>query len=287
MKLYRAICILALATSTLMLAGCGNNTRKSASGSEPQRDTLRILAIGNSFSQDGIEQYLWELCDEAGVPAVIGNMYIGGCTLERHWNNAEGDIADYNYRKIVNGVKTDTPGFTLEKALADEPWDFVSFQQQSGRSGLYETYQPWLHSLTLFVRERTSPGCKFIWYQTWAYANDSDHGDFPFYDCSQQKMYEAIMDASRRAMADGIDVIIPCGTAIQNGRGTSLGDSFTRDGYHLNLTYGRYTAACAWFEVLTCKDVTAMTWQPEGVTPEVGALCRQAAHDACKNPFGE
>ena len=56
-----------------------------------QRDTLRILAIGNSFSVDGVEHYLWELFDAAGIPVVIGNMYIGGCTLEKHWNNALSD----------------------------------------------------------------------------------------------------------------------------------------------------------------------------------------------------
>ena len=37
---------------------------------------------------------------------------------------------------------------------------------------------------------------------------------------------------------------------IQNGRSTALGDTFNRDGYHLELTYGRYTAACTWFETL-------------------------------------
>ena len=50
-----------------------------------QRDTLRILAIGNSFSQDAIEQNLWELFDAEGIPVIIGNLYIGGCTLQRHY----------------------------------------------------------------------------------------------------------------------------------------------------------------------------------------------------------
>lgn len=45
-----------------------------------QRDTLRILAIGNSFSQDAIEQNLWELFDAEGIPVIVGNLYIGGCT---------------------------------------------------------------------------------------------------------------------------------------------------------------------------------------------------------------
>ena len=32
-----------------------------------QSDTIRVLAIGNSFSQDAIEQYLYELGREVGV----------------------------------------------------------------------------------------------------------------------------------------------------------------------------------------------------------------------------
>ncbi len=71
-----------------------------------QKDTLRILAIGNSFSQDSVEQYLWELFDAAGIPVIIGNLYIGGCTLERHFQNTVTGKPDYAYRKITDGVKT-------------------------------------------------------------------------------------------------------------------------------------------------------------------------------------
>ena len=49
-----------------------------------QRDTLRILAIGNSFSQDAIEQNLWELFDAEGIPVIVGNLYIGGCKEAAH-----------------------------------------------------------------------------------------------------------------------------------------------------------------------------------------------------------
>lgn len=41
-------------------------------------DTLRVLAIGNSFSQDAVEQYLYELGREVGVEMIIGNGYRGG-----------------------------------------------------------------------------------------------------------------------------------------------------------------------------------------------------------------
>ena len=57
--------------------------------------TLRILAIGNSFSRDAIEQNLHELALAGGDTAIIGNLFIGGCSLERHAGNIRDDRHDY------------------------------------------------------------------------------------------------------------------------------------------------------------------------------------------------
>ena len=48
---------------------------------------LKVLAIGNSFSVDAVEQNLYELAKANGDRIVIGNMHIGGCSLERHYLN--------------------------------------------------------------------------------------------------------------------------------------------------------------------------------------------------------
>lgn len=60
---------------------------------------VKILAIGNSFSEDAIEQNLSELASAAGYSTIIGNLYIPGCPLERHYDNAARNIGDYRYRK--------------------------------------------------------------------------------------------------------------------------------------------------------------------------------------------
>lgn len=269
--------LLVLAATLLTLSAWAGHARK---------DTLRILAIGNSFSQDAIEQNLWELFHEEGTVAVIGNLYIGGCTLQRHFNNSRNDTPDYMYRKVVDGVRTEYPNWTLEMGLADEDWDVVSFQQASGVSGMYETYQPYLRELVRFVEARTRDGVRFVWHQTWAYSADAPHPEFPNYGRDQQRMYKAILAAGRRAMReDGIRTVIPSGTAIQNARGTFLGDRMDRDGYHLELTYGRYTAACTWYEALTGRDVRKNAWRPASVDAETAAACRAAAHAACRKPY--
>lgn len=263
--------------SLLLLAG---------SAAAQTKDTLRILAIGNSFSQDSVEQYLWELFDAAGMPVIIGNMYIGGCTLERHFKNTVTNSDDYAYRKIVGGVRTNTPNATLSQALADEPWDYVSFQQASGVSGEYETYEPYLEALTAYVRRRVPATAVFMWHQTWSYAADADHREFPRYGKDQMQMYQAIMGASRKAVsAHHFPILIPSGTAIQNARTSSLGDKFNRDGYHLEKTYGRYTAACTWFEAISGVSVADNAYRPKSVSADKASICRKAAHNACLNPY--
>lgn len=252
-----------------------------------QKDTLRILAIGNSFSVDAIEQNLWELFDAAGIPVVIGNMYIGGCSLERHWGNSLNSSTDYRYCIIRNGQKKYIKDFTLEKAFAAEDWDCVSFQQASHFSGFYSTYQRYLPSLIRYAVAKEGPDVKIMWHMTWAYANNATHSAFKNYGSDQMNMYKSIIGAVKQARVDNrrIKTLIPAGTAIQNGRTTSLGDTFNRDGFHLELTYGRYTAACTWFEAITGQSVVGNPYRPEGVDAATADICQRAAHAACRHPW--
>jgi len=250
---------------------------------------IKLLAIGNSFSDDAIEHYLPGLAEANGDTIIIGNMYIGGCSLEKHYNNSVNNSPDYSYRKIVGGIKTTTPNYRLIDAISDEKWDYVSFQQASPLSGLYESYFPYLDRLIDFVREHsTNPDVKMVLHTTWAYAQNSTHTGFSGYGNNQTTMFNAIIDASNRvAQQTGIDVIIPAGTAIQNGRTSCLGDTFCRDGYLLDLNYGRYTASCTWYEKLFQKPVVGNSYAPYTITPFQIKVAQLAAHHAVKTPEKE
>lgn len=240
---------------------------------------VSILAIGNSFSEDAIEQYLWEIAHEKDIDLTIGNLYHGGCSLERHANNLRTDSADYAYRKVISGYRHERPATTASHALHDEHWDFVTMQQASHLSGQPKTYEPFLTELLDSVGNNTT--AQLAWHTTWAYSADSQHGAFKNYGNDQQKMYAAILKAVEKMLKrHHFDYVIPAGTAIQNARATDLGDTLCRDGYHLNLLYGRYCVALTWAEVLLGIDATSVTWCPEGVTPEQAALVRTAAHEA-------
>lgn len=99
---------------------------------------IRILAIGNSFSEDAVEQYLYELALEGGDNLIIGNAYRGGQGLDSHWNVVVADKADFEYRKVVGGEKTNNRK-TLKECVTDEPWDYITFQQVSQDSGRPDT----------------------------------------------------------------------------------------------------------------------------------------------------
>ncbi|MDR1810347.1 MAG: FAD-dependent oxidoreductase [Prevotella sp.] len=254
------------------------------------RQTVRILAIGNSFSEDAVENYLYDLAAAEDIDFIIGNAYIGGCSLERHWNNARKDsIKDYSFRKVVNGVKTEMKQQTIRQCIENEAWDYISLQQVSQKSGIYDSYFPYLDSLIVYVNAHVSnPNFKFILHQTWAYAQNSTHGGFRNYNNSQLSMYNAIMGTHKRILKgkDSVfQVYIPSGTAIQNVRSSIIGDRLCRDGFHLSYDLGRYTAACTWFEALTGIPVEKNPYKPAALSAREAKIARKAAHNAIQNPF--
>ena len=249
---------------------------------------VRILAIGNSFSEDAVEQYLYELGKEAGYELIIGNVYKGGQTLEGHWKEASTDNNVYEYRKVVKGKKTNHKNQTLKAAITDEPWDYITLQQASHDSGKPDTYEPYLTNLIKYVKSlATNKKMKMGFHMTWAYAQNSTHGGFVYYRNNQMTMYEDILDATKKALEHHreLQFLIPSGTAIQNARGTKLGDTFNRDGYHLDYNIGRYTAACTWLEALFHKKAYHMSYHPIAVTDEQAWIVQHAAHKARRHPF--
>lgn len=258
-----------------------------AGGVYAQQKTVRILAIGNSFSQDAVEQYLHELAEAEGISTIIGNMFIGGCSLERHVKNARENAPAYAYRKIgTDGKKREKGKMSLETVLADEDWDYVSLQQASPFSGMYETYEASLPELIEYVKARLPKKTKLMLHQTWAYASTSKHSGFKNYNCNQLTMYQAIADAVKKAAkANKIKIVIPSGTAIQNARTSFIGDHLNRDGYHLDVKIGRYTAACTWFERIFKHNVVGNPYTPEGLDEARKAVAQKAAHAAVKHPY--
>ena len=249
---------------------------------------MKVLCIGNSFSIDAVENNLVELAAERGIDLTVGNLYIGGCSLERHAMNMRGDSAVYSYRLMKQDkaqqmfTREVTDSVSILQALASDEWDVVTMQQASHYSGQWFTYEPWLSELIDSVRLHIQDKTKIYWYMTWAYQQDAKHPAFvPNYNGSQAYMYDEILGCNRQVLANHpFDGFIPGGIAVQQARATKLGDTFCRDGYHLSYTCGRYLMACLWLEVLTGQSAVGCTFMPEGMTAEERRIVQQVAHRA-------
>lgn len=220
-------------------------------------DTLRILAIGNSFSDDAT-QYLPDLLEAADIHnVIIGRLYIGGCTLERHCREFKDNGHEYVYLKSTNNkwetIRKYKQG-TFMDGVGDERWDIITMQQGSPKSGRWDSYDPWLGTLIEIVRKNCpNPEATIVWHQTWAYASTYTNRNFANYAYDQQYMFDSIqicVDKARKAY--NVPIVIPSGPAVQLMRGTSLKTEkeLTRDGFHMDYKYGRYLTACVWFESL-------------------------------------
>lgn len=235
---------------------------------------MQILTIGNSFSQDAV-RYLHSIAKSDGYDITVVNMYIGGCSLSRHYRNMLSDSKDYTME--FNGQST---GFniSLKDALLSRDWDYVTFQQASPCSPNYDSYQPYLSELSEYVKKLV-PKAKQLIHQTWAYEEGSQRLTELMNYKSHEEMYFDIKNAYKKAAEDiKTEFIIPSGEAFYIY--TKMGiENIHRDTYHANLGFGRYTLGLIWYKALTNRSVMDNTFCDfdEEISPERIALAKDTA----------
>lgn len=252
------------------------------------KESLKVLSVGNSFSDDGMA-YLYQIANDYGIKnIVIGILYIGGCDLERHAVNISLNNNSYVYRKNTTGEFISEENKTILDGLLDEDWDIITIHQASYNSGIPSSYEPHLSDLIKYVNlNKTNKNAKLYWQMTWAYQSDSDHPNFPSYDNDQLRMYKNIVSTYQSTIMvhPEIDGLIPAGTAIQNVRTSFIKDTITHDGYHLNNSVGRYTASMTWFKAITGLDLFKINYRAEGVSKKDRKAVIEAVNKAILNPF--
>lgn len=209
---------------------------------------MKILSIGNSFSQDSTA-LLQLLTDKI----TARNLYIGGCSLDMHAANIENDAAKYELQE--HGEKMQNALVGVKEALISDKWDYITVQQVSGRSGVYESFYPYLGELLDYVRKYSD--AEIVLHETWSYEIGSGHPDFAIYNSDREQMARAIKETYEKVSAKENLRIIRVGEAVQNLRAKPSFDykngglSLTRDGFHLSLSYGRLLAASVWCKFFT------------------------------------
>lgn len=225
--------------------------------------TYNILVIGNSFSEDAV-YYLHQMALVYGIQTKVVNLFIGGCSLERHWLNLEKENAAYAYQ--LNGSGTGRC-VSINEILKEDSWDFIITQQASFDSGWADTYEPFLGLLTDRLK-REAPKAALFLQQTWAYETDSTHDHFMRYHRNQKEMYDRLTACYRQKAQEYQMGLIPCGTVIQElrksgiFRGDGQGIPICRDGHHMSYVYGRYALACVWIRALFHKSMAENSYIP-------------------------
>lgn len=291
------ICILLCAC---LLLGCGGQTVPADTTApldttpyDPLEGnkTLRVLAIGNSFSND-TTHYLEDIARAEGFENIkVGNLYISGCKLDQHATNASSNAAAYKYYMNYSGSWETIEGCTIQYALNQERWDFITMQQGSTYSGVADTYEPHLTQLIEYVnKNKLEPRAYLAWNMTWAYQSDFEKDMFAKYDRDQMKMYNAIIDTVKAKVEphQEIRMIIPVGTAIQNARTSYFGDTLTRDGYHLS-DLGRVIASYTWLATFTGKPLETINFTQVSesliLTDSDKAVIIEAVNAALAEPY--
>lgn len=236
----------------------------------------KILAITNSFGVDA-NHYLYGVSRVAGDDIKIVSLYIGGCSLYRHYRNMLSE--EKAYILYVNGMNS---GFyvSLKEALLSDEWDIVTFQQASPKSFDISTYSPYIQELSAYVK-KMAPNAKQYIHGTWGYSGEKlVKSGVPYTETLSMfaDIRKAYDEARKLIFADGL---IPC-TAAMEKLYVAIGNNTHRDGYHASLGVGRYMLALVWYMVIFGKKVDGNTFNDFDVTvtDEEVALAKKLATEA-------
>ena len=232
---------------------------------------LKILSIGNSFSQDA-QRYLHGVCESFGKEIHNVNLYIGGCSLERHHTNITEDLAAYTLE--VHGKSTGEM-ISIKDALLSDEWDYVTLQQVSTQSYVADSYYPYVKELADYVR-KYAPNTKILMHETWSYAKES----LPRRFSRTADMFSRIERIARHVADDiGAVGVIPAGETLERLKDRGL--NAHSDGKHAGRGLGRYALALTWCEYLFGTDSRECTFKDFDVEVPIswGKIARECAHE--------
>lgn len=225
------------------------------------KDTLKVLAIGNSYTED-LTAYLSALIGSSGANIPLSKLCVytltqSSSSLQTWVNNYESGTTK-TISRAAGSITMGTTSGTVAQLLAQD-WDVVIMQQLSTYANRYNTFNPYLTKMIGYIRENcTNQQVAIAWQSVWSYKEGHTAGGVTYGD-SEERWAEICAATKQMMHKDGIDIIIPTGTAIQNARAYQvLNPTFnagntgevTRDGTHLEFGVGRYIAACTFFQTL-------------------------------------
>lgn len=209
---------------------------------------MRVLSIGNSFSQDA-HHYLRPLFLHNGARLKAVNLMIGGCSLETHYINMLDNLNAYHFEYNAEGLGLKV---SLRQALISDDWDVITLQQASNYSGKYSTYTPYIEELAAYIR-KYRPHARLVIHETWSYEDKSVRLSKTAYETADDMIAAVRASYEKAAEAIGADGIIRAGEAMR--RAEAMGLCVHRDSSHAALGVGRYILALSWYRALTGGEI--------------------------------
>ena len=269
--------------------------------------SLKVLAIGDSDMSDDTA-YLPKVLDGMGVPAdsyCVYSVCHEGASLS-YWAETLGKGVTDSLR-LVAGECVVCEDVTSERDFLEHDWDVVVLQQSYEKSCDYSSFNPYLRTVIDEIRKRClNDKVTIAWQMTHSHMMSDSLSATSATDSVWQVMCDVTMQMIEE---DGVDVVIPVGTAVQDARNTPFLQTeheLTRDGARLSYGVGRYLATCVWAQSLfapvygfdvcdcvVCHDVLS-TESGDDVMYEDSCvpvdetnreICLMAVTYACLTPF--
>ncbi|MES2792850.1 MAG: DUF4886 domain-containing protein [Planctomycetota bacterium] len=286
-----------LCAATFLLAADGEKSAK----------TVRLLTVGNSFSQNAT-RHLAELAKAGGHQLIHAPAVIGGAAFTTHLERYALHEED-----ATKGTYGNQGG--LKEILKSEPWDCITIQQASIRSHNVETYRPSARELYDIIKAG-APNSEVLMHQTWAYRVDDPRFKItqpkPGEPATREQMYEGLTSAYHTIAHELGLRVIPTGDAFYLADSDSnwgykpdtafdfkaakkpalpdqlhslhigfrwQNESISLDGHHANQA-GEYLGGCVWYEVLFGESVVGNKFVPAGMDPAYAQFLQETAHKA-------
>lgn len=277
---------------------------------------LKILHIGNSYTQDctTYAPFIMDgLADKTGdkLNITFASCYYSGASIADYNDFFDNESAVIRYNKRLNNkavYETAKNNQTIQQILADEDWDVITVQQASSYAGTWSTFSglnELLDKIIGYCASTHGKPVKIGWLMP----------QLRYSLIETTGSYAAIIDCVEKVIqTTPIDFVIPCGTAIQNARGTSLdavGDSghltYDANGHlqeGLPVLLACYVTALKTLELcgmpyhgilgeqtrptaawISAHNIPGQNGSSTGVTDGNCLLAQKCAVAAIKNPF--
>ena len=183
-------------------------------------DDIKILSIGNSYSEDALS-YVPFILENMNVDAnlQIGILCKSGGTLAQHVNGFVNQLPNYVYYHYDGGGAWQNLGeHTIQYGLDNYDWDYILFQQVSYNAPNWSTYQPSLNTLIDLISNYLDYSVQFGWYLVQSRPGSGVNGSNYSEETIDANYSSIAINAQRVLNETACEFVVPVGTAIQNAR---------------------------------------------------------------------